>query len=240
MNMINGFKIIEKDITASTNDDARALIQQGLAGKTIIVAEQQTHGRGRQQRHWQSEPGNLFCSFIIRPSLQLRDVALYTFAASLAVRAAILHFLPHKNMQVKWPNDVLVDEKKISGILLEVESSSLIIGIGINCAHYPDNALFPATALKSFAIETAPKNVLVILAGQLDHYISLLERNGFAPLREEWLSHAYRRGQIITVRQDQKDISGVLTGLDANGALILQTAEGSATVTSGDLHAACD
>ena len=236
--------LIKKDITASTNDDARDLIQQGIIEKTVVVAEQQTQGRGRQQRVWQSEPGNLFGSFIVAPQLPIKDFPLYTFAAALAVRTTMQHFLPEQTVQVKWPNDVLVNKKKIAGILIEVENNSLIIGIGVNCVHYPDNALFPATSLKDNGADIAPKAVLKNLAQCLDQYTQVLEKYGFEPLRTEWFIHAYKKNETITIQQNDQTIAGVLTGIDTDGALILRTPNGILRIHSGDLmkdhNAACN
>ena len=239
MGELAAWLLIEKSTTESTNDDARQLIQQGAAN-VVIIAEEQTRGRGRQQRVWQSKHGNLYCTFVVAPQQDIRDFPLYTFVAALAVRRTVQHFLPAQNVQVKWPNDALVNGKKISGILLEVENKSLIIGIGINCAHYPEKALFPATSLKDNGSDAAPKETLEILAENLSELIADFNQNGFASLREEWLNHAYKLNEEITIQQDDGIVTGVLTDLAADGALILQTADGSLRVMTGDLHAARD
>ncbi|OGQ34902.1 MAG: biotin--[acetyl-CoA-carboxylase] ligase, partial [Deltaproteobacteria bacterium RIFCSPLOWO2_01_FULL_38_9] len=120
----------------STNDIAYELAKKGAKEGEYVIAETQTKGRGRMQRKWVSKKGNLYVSLILRPSIVTRNVSHLTFVAALAVASALEKHL-NISPQLKWPNDVLVDRKKISGILTEMESEGdkvdfMVVGMGIN------------------------------------------------------------------------------------------------------------
>lgn len=233
--MSAAFQIIEKQITESTNDDARALILAGIADNTVIIAEEQTKGRGRQQREWVSRRGNLFCSFIVHPQQDIKDFPFYSFMMALSVLDAVQHFLPAAKVQVKWPNDILVDEKKIAGLLLEIEGNALIIGVGINCVSAPDNTTFPATHFLQENTKLSPKECLTKLCEDFSYWHAVFDQDGFDPIRASWKNHAFRWQQEIAVRRKNSHIQGKLIDLAADGALILETPDGLQRITAGDV-----
>ena len=149
------FRLVEMDSVDSTNTEAKRLACAGAADGTIVWAQRQTAGRGRRGRTWTSEPGNLYASFVLRPGCAPMQAAQLTFVAALAVRDLLSIYLNNSDsIACKWPNDVLVGGRKISGILLETSTSGsgvvdwLGLGIGVNLRHHPDiGGRHPATNL---------------------------------------------------------------------------------------------
>lgn len=229
------WRIQRLETTDSTNDDIRRAAEAGEAEGLVIVAESQSSGRGRQGRVWESPKGNLYCSVLLRPKNMPRDAGLYSFVAALAVHDVVHAILPGASVILKWPNDVLVDGKKISGILLEVEGQALIIGIGLNIAHYPDHALYLATSLAALgASSVCVSDALHILLDRLAYWHNLMQSDGFPPIRTAWLKHA--QTGPMTVRLPQETLQGVFAGIDEQGRLRLGL-EGSAeqAISTGDV-----
>ena len=229
------FDIRRLDATSSTNDDAKQAAASGAEAGLVVWALRQNAGRGRQGRVWESPAGNLTFSVLLRPALPLRDWGFYSFAAALAVFDTVRAFLPDAAVALKWPNDVLVGGKKISGLLLEAADDALIVGIGLNVACAPKAALYPATSLvaesgRDFDLAT----VLTKILEALDARLSGLEASGFEPLRQDWLSHA-RRGPL-TVQLPRERFDGVFEDLDPQGNLCVRLGDGTVRkVGAGDV-----
>src|SRR6185437_7137121 len=172
----------------------------GGAGEgTLVLAREQSAGRGRRGRTWISPPGNLYCSLVLRPACAAPAAAQLGFAASLAVAEAVAHFLPSAvSVTCKWPNDVLVAGSKVAGILLQSRAGGsgaldwLVLGIGVNLASHPGGTEYPATSLAAAsAAEVTPKAMLPILAERLlAWYEAWRAPAGFAAVREAWLARA--------------------------------------------------
>ena len=218
--------------TYSTNDDARQAALSGAAEGLVIQAERQINGKGRQGRAWDSPVGNLYCSILLRPQCDVQQAGHYSFIAALAVRATLTELLPQASVQLKWPNDVLVNGKKISGILLEAAPAQdnkidwLVVGIGVNCRHHPDHPAYPTSSLKAEgAALTAPDQVLAVLLAQLEGWVASYRQHGFGPIRAAWLTYA-RRG-AITARLSDRTYEGEFCDLDPYGRLIIRLADGT-------------
>ncbi len=225
--------------TGSTNDDVKQAADKGAAEGTVVWALRQSAGRGRGGRRWQSPEGNLYFSILLRPEIPLKRRGLYSFVIALAVSDVLQDLVPESTVELKWPNDVLVNGKKIAGILLEGGEGWLVAGIGVNVMHHPDNPLYPVT---SFAQEKAAiKDLRVVLDRVLEALGNWYERmnaEGFAPIREAWLSRA-RKG-IMKVRlpngTEDAEIQGRFADLDNEGNLCLILADGSLkTISTGDV-----
>jgi BirA family biotin operon repressor/biotin-[acetyl-CoA-carboxylase] ligase len=228
------WRIRSVDVTASTNDDVRKAVIAGEPEGFVVTAKQQMSGRGRQGRVWESPEGNLYCSILLRPKNMPQVAGLYSFVAALAVRDAVHGYLPKTFVTLKWPNDVLVGGKKISGILLEVEADALIVGIGINVAQHPDNALYPATSLAAEGIQVDVAMLLQRLLERLQHWHDCMQSEGFAPIRAAWLEHA-QKGDL-TVRLPQEMVQGTFAGIDEQGRLRLQLEGGAEqSISTGDV-----
>jgi BirA family biotin operon repressor/biotin-[acetyl-CoA-carboxylase] ligase len=222
---------IKYDSIDSTNLEAKRLIQGGeVLGDCIISAKTQSRGRGRLERNWVSCEGNLFVSIVKevgesdnRINEQNSPLSLIPFIAALAVGDTLQKFIEAEKISYKWPNDVLVRGKKISGILIEIVRNYTIIGIGINICNYPESGTkIPATCLNEYT----KKNVLVdeVLESLL-HNLDKIYALGKAEIIHEWLSCAYKVNESVTIIQENKEISGIYRGIDENGRLILETNE---------------
>jgi BirA family biotin operon repressor/biotin-[acetyl-CoA-carboxylase] ligase len=236
------FRLRHCAVTESTNDDVLVAAAAGEAEGLVLTADRQTDGRGRRGRSWTSPVGNLYASLLMRP----RDHAvagLYCFVTSLALADALAGFVDQSRVQVKWPNDVLLDGAKIAGILLETaptpDGLALVIGFGVNLTVHPEQARYPTTALKALGFEVERLNPLDFLARVLtafNHYHIMLHRDGFMPLREIWLARAVGLGEQITVRLPDSELDGKFTTIDANGCLLLEQQNGKlARIAAGDV-----
>lgn len=234
------FRLHTRFVTNSTNDDAKAAALAGESEGYVVQALRQKAGRGRHGRVWESPEGNLYVSVLLRPRATLQQVTFYSFAAAMAVYDAVLAAKPDANIQLKWPNDVLVGGKKISGVLLEaapVENGIvdwLVIGVGINVASYPETTLYPATSLKAEGVEASVSQVLEDFLKSLDHWHMTLRYDGFRPVRRAWLADAKLGGMVV--RLPREELSGSFGGLDECGGLILRMADGTdRVIEAGDV-----
>lgn len=233
---------------ASTNTEALRLAALGAASGLVVVAEEQTAGRGRAGRHWISPSGNLYCSVVWRPRVETARVAQSAFVAALAVAEAICPpVLPATAVvSCKWPNDVLVDGRKVAGVLLEAETRGdatadyLVIGIGVNVAAYPPVLPpgFTATSLAAAgATDLDLSRLLQRLLTSMGGWLARWEEQGFAPVRAAWLARAHALGGTIRVAQAAGDIVGQFRGLDDEGALLLETDGRVRRIVAGDVFA---
>jgi len=244
------FTLIALDSVDSTNEEAKRRARDGAEDGTLIWAQEQTAGRGRGGRDWASPRGNLYCSVVTRPECTLAEAAQLGFAACLGVGGGVGSLVPPlTELHYKWPNDVLLNGRKVSGILLETASLPeggldwLIVGVGINVASRPRDTAFAATSLADTgagAVEVA--TVLTAFCRQFLSWVNRWLDEGFAPLRQAWLIRAKGVGEPITVRLgDGRVLEGVFQGLDPRGALLLQTADGATrTIDHGDVFFGVD
>ena len=227
----------------STNEEARRLAESGIEAPLWIFADRQSKGRGRRGREWQSPAGNLHATLLLRPDRETAQCAQLSFAAALAACELIAGAAPHSDVKVKWPNDVLADERKIAGILLESASSSsgrpdwLAIGFGVNLKWHPIGVDHPATSLVQLgAIAPEPREALVRLAGHWTKWYNLWLERGFAPIRDAWLARAARLGARIRAQLAGAELTGVFEGIDETGALLLrESANRLRTIAAGEV-----
>lgn len=237
----HGTGLLRLDEIDSTNCEARRRAEAGETGPLWITAARQTAGRGRRGRVWQGGDGNLAATLLLRPEAPPAAAAQLGFAAALAVSDLAAHFAPAAAITVKWPNDVLADGKKISGILLEAgpranDNSWLAIGIGINLAGHPVETEFPATSLAALGVTPpAPDMALTVLAARFAHWLAVWRSEGFEPLRAAWLARAGGLGAPIRARLPHEERRGAFEGIDATGALLLREASGVRAITAGEV-----
>jgi len=224
----------------STNAEAKRRAQAGMRGPIWIRAETQSAGVGRNRRAWHSPLGNLYATLLTPFNGALADAALMSFVACLAVADTLNTSVASEKVSLKWPNDALLDGKKVAGVLLEaggVENARwLAIGVGINLAHKPDDARWPPIALSDVTLPPSPEIALETLIQSFDKWLSTFERDGFSPIRKAWLSRAARLGQRIEARLPDITHVGVFEGLSNNGALILGTDSGEMRIAAADIY----
>ncbi len=236
-------QIVWHDVLDSTNEEALRLASKGARGPLWVAALRQTKGRGRQGRHWETRDGNLAATLLIAPGAPAARAAQLSFVTALAVAETVDDWAKEKT-QVKWPNDVLLRQRKIAGILLESSPASspnaelpwLAIGIGINLAAHPEAPSYPATSLAAEGIEPpAPAAALTVLAASFARHFERWRDTGFALVRQAWLLRAAGLGSAITARLPKGDIAGRFQGIDEDGALVLSTAEGVQKIHAGEI-----
>ncbi|MGH7014290.1 MAG: biotin--[acetyl-CoA-carboxylase] ligase [Stellaceae bacterium] len=236
------FRLVASDTLVSTNDEARRLARAGASEGTLITARSQTAGRGRQGRIWVSQTGNLHASLVLRPDAPMARAAQLGFAAALAVADAIQAFAPKEAVALKWPNDVLLDRRKVAGILLESEGDAtgrvafVVAGIGVNLAAHPAATEFPATSLKAATGATpTPEALLAALAPALLLWYERWRDAGFAALRRAWLERATGIGQALRARLPGETVEGHFAGLDDDGMLLLDLPGGRRRIAAGEV-----
>lgn len=243
-----GVRLLALENVDSTNEEARRLIDDGERGPLWITAGRQTRGRGRLGRDWVSPAGNLHASFIPGEFCESRVSPQLGFVAGVAAMRALRLAAGQGSFALKWPNDLLLDGGKLGGILLENVSAPTgdarapvapvtIIGIGVNCAEAPRDLPYDARALS--ALGPNWPSAAAFLAQLSDALIEALDvwrgGEGFALLREEWLTYAGGLGADIRVALARETVEGRFETIDATGRLVLATAEGVRVIEAGDV-----
>lgn len=238
-----GYRLIVRDEVGSTMEEARRALGQGEPGQLWIVARSQSAGRGRHGRQWGSPPGNLYASLLLTEPCEPALAPQLGFVAGLALHDAAAKLLgpSASKLALKWPNDLLLDRAKISGLLLEGESRagrfSVIIGCGVNIASRPDDTPYPAAFLRQ---EQPGAGVEAMLAALSDAWAERFEiwrrPGGFGPTRTAWLERAAFLGEMITIRLADGPLVGRFAGLDPHGRLELETEAGRRLIDAGDLY----
>jgi BirA family transcriptional regulator, biotin operon repressor / biotin---[acetyl-CoA-carboxylase] ligase len=228
----------------STNDEVRRVADAGAIGPLWVRADSQSKGRGRRGRSWLSEPGNLFMTGLLTLGCTPAEAANLSFVTALSVAEALDHFVDSTLIQLKWPNDVLIQGRKTSGILLESWSSQLgfqiAIGIGINVVTVPDNIDEQITCVAQHLIPDgnycdAATLFSFVLRG-FHKRLAQWHEQGFEPIRDAWLLRAKGVGQPIVARLANETLDGIFVGLARNGALIMKLPDGTYRhITAGDV-----
>ena len=225
----DGYRLLHFPTIGSTNDEAKTLARQGAAGGTLVWADEQTAGRGRRGRAWLSPPGNLYFSLVQRPDGTPAEAAQLGFVSALGLGEALLELTGRAlRLSYKWPNDLLVDGRKLAGILLESETGTgegvdfVVIGAGTNLASKPDSVEFPATSLAERGFgDVTPALLLQTFVRHFADWAQRWRSEGFGPVRAAWLARASGVGEDIRVRLERSTLTGRFHDLDQDGALLL-------------------
>ncbi|KMK67084.1 biotin--[acetyl-CoA-carboxylase] ligase [Puniceibacterium sp. IMCC21224] len=230
----------------STNAEA-SRIADTLAGPAWILARHQTAARGRRGRPWSMAKGNFAATLVLRPVETAEVVALRSFVASLALHEALVMTTGRTDgLSLKWPNDVLLNGGKVAGILLESLGqrqgvSHLAIGIGVNLEVAPSEdevepgAIRPVSLMSATGVAIDPEAFLDLLATAYARVETMFRTQGFAPIRQAWLLRAARLGEIITARTGTRETTGTFETVDAQGHLVLVTAQGRERIAAADV-----
>ena len=228
----------------STNTECLERARKGALSGLWITAGRQTVGRGRRGRAWFSEPGNLYASLLLIDPAPMDRLGSLPLAVAVAVQDAVSRIMPldAPDVLIKWPNDILVDRRKVCGILIEGETlpdgrHGLVIGIGINVAVAPDAPLYPVATLRDFGASASPEDLFAHLFQSMAETLSLWNRGrGIAAVMERWKEVAGGIGENITVNLPDRSISGRFAGIDDTGLLKLETDDGGTRViAAGDV-----
>jgi BirA family transcriptional regulator, biotin operon repressor / biotin---[acetyl-CoA-carboxylase] ligase len=245
----SGYRLIALDSTPSTNDEAAAAARQGDPGRLWIVAGEQRAGRGRHGRHWTSPPGNLYASLLLIDPCEPAAAPQLGFIAGLALHQAVAAEtgLGPPRLALKWPNDLLLDSAKVAGLLLEGHHGpdapfAVVIGFGVNIAAAPENAAYPAKALRAvrsdLSAETLFSSLSRSFAQSFDAWRTARASGAgdpFRTVRSDWLTRAAGVGGTVSVRLPSGERKGSFAGLDPAGRLQLRTSLGTELIDAGDL-----
>ena len=234
-----GLNIIRYKRISSTNTKAKTLAEKGAADWTVLVSKVQTQGRGRSGRSWKSPKGGLWFSLIIRPKIPIDRIPLLQFWVANALRKGIEEAYGVRP-EVKWPNDLVVDWKKLAGILIETKISGpevvyAIVGIGLNLNLSAEQLPTGATSIflvkkKRFSLEKTFSSILTVLER---HYETSRDESAVVG---DWWEHCAHRMKPVIIETGNGKIRGKCLGVNPDGSIIIQTEQGNITVADGTLR----
>lgn len=244
---VMGKSLVCLDETASTNAYAFRLAEEGAVEGTVVIADAQSGGKGRLGRVWSSPPGvNLYCSVILRPSVKPYEAPQLTFLSAVAVARAIEQVTGLKP-EIKWPNDVLIADKKVAGLLNEMSAETdginfVILGLGVNLnmstEQFPPDLRSPATSLLLEAGQPVERVRFVAqMLKELDMLYAGFLTHGFLQVREEWQQRCNAHDREVVVSNGCAEVvRGMFDGIDGDGALLLRQTDGRVErILSGDV-----
>jgi BirA family transcriptional regulator, biotin operon repressor / biotin---[acetyl-CoA-carboxylase] ligase len=230
--------LVALDAVDGTNAEARRRAEQGAPHLTLVWAQEQLAGRGRRGRAWASPRGNLYATLLLRPRVPIALWGQLSFVDAVALRQALVAHLPELDarLRLKWPNDLLLDGRKLSGTLLEASGADwVLIGTGVNLASHPQGTETPATSLAAHGLTLAPEVLLPTYAEAQLAWFERWQVEGFAPVRARWLEHAIGLGGAVTVRLADKTFAGRFSALDESGALLLEQGSELRRIEAGEV-----
>ncbi|WP_042685677.1 biotin--[acetyl-CoA-carboxylase] ligase [Caldalkalibacillus thermarum] len=221
----------------STQTIAHRLAREGAPSGTVVLADHQQAGKGRLGRSWFSPKGTgLWMSLLIRPHIPLTSVPQLTLLTSVAVLRAVKQLVSIP-LHIKWPNDVLCGQKKVAGILTELDAEAdrvryVIIGIGINVnqqeEEFPTELRTKATSLRIEAQKALSRKELAIaILQEWEKLYGLYEQSGFGPVKTLWEAHTCSLGQHIVARTPHGQVEGIARGITDEGVLLLEDGQGT-------------
>lgn len=233
------------EVVTSTNDLAVAMAEKGAPEGTVVVAEEQVAGRGRRGRHWVSPPDcGVYLSVLLRPEIPRDRFWHLAFVASLAAAEGI-RWASRLDVHVKWPNDVLINGRKVCGILVEARKPSISfepvavlgVGVNVNTVEFPPELAETATSIAREA--GAPVQRQAVERGVLDALATRYEQyrtEGFRPILNMWKDHDCTVGRDVTVHSARGPLEGTAVEVNARGSLILRLRDGSLEeITTGEV-----
>jgi BirA family biotin operon repressor/biotin-[acetyl-CoA-carboxylase] ligase len=252
-----GYRLHGFDTVGSTSTEAAKAAQVGDVGDVWFCALQQTAGRGRRGRPWQSPHGNLAASLLVVPDADPAISATLGFVAGVALNRALADIVPVARFStgidgadhaagriaLKWPNDVLADGAKLAGILLEAQKRpdgrmAIVIGMGVNIVAAPEGVPYPATSLRALGIEATAGAVFAALSEAWVDAVETWDRGrGIPEILTQWRQSAAGIGAEVAVNRDGDVIRGIFETIDEAGRLIVRANDNSRiAITAGDVH----
>ncbi|MET3601964.1 biotin--[acetyl-CoA-carboxylase] ligase [Martelella mangrovi] len=231
------------DEVVSTNLKAMERAEGGDPGGLWITAERQTGGRARRGRNWVSERGNLYASLLLIDPAPVSAMSSLPLVAAVAVHGAVTRMMAGQAAEVaiKWPNDVLIDRKKVCGILLEGRKLAdgrfaVVVGIGVNVGFSPESAPYPVARLADYVAGADPAVLFAHLFEIMAEELSIWDSGkGVRKTVARWRAAACGINERITINLAREQVFGLFTGIDDAGMLKLETEEGTRTFAAGDV-----
>lgn len=239
----DGYELKAFSSIGSTNQEAKRLAEGGAPDGTVILAGEQTEGRGRLDRDWISPTGNLYVSVVLRNDGPPANTAQLSIVAAVAMGEAIAECLPAQaQLSYKWPNDILINKKKVCGLLLESGSGSgenwLVIGCGVNLISHPSEVMYPAIDLKMAGAAFALEALLTSYLKHLQAWRVRWEKEGVASVRDAWMARMSGLDEKVSIQLPNKaPLFGRFKELSPEGVLVLETEDGKTIeISAGDLY----
>ena len=239
-----GQQLVVFSETDSTNDQAKKLAEEGAGQGLLVVSDSQTAGKGRRGRSWESRMGEgIFMTLLLKPDIAPGNASMLTLVMALAVRAGIRQ-VTGIDTQIKWPNDIVCDGKKVCGILTEMSAqidyiNYIVVGVGINVSNevFPEEVASTATSLYLLTGVTCSRAKLIseIMAQFEIYYAQYLQTQDLSGLMNEYNSHLVNRGRSVRVLNPKREYTGVAQGINQAGELLVQTEDGIMHVSSGEV-----
>ncbi|MCA6114148.1 biotin--[acetyl-CoA-carboxylase] ligase [Bradyrhizobium sp. WSM 1738] len=246
-----GYRLAAFDKIGSTNTEAMARARAGERGPMWFVTTEQTAGRGRRQRAWVAPRGNLASSILEVMDVSPAVAATLGFAAGLSLESALQKLSVEANLRraeplkfaLKWPNDVLAERQKLTGILLEAEAVAesglaVVVGIGTNVVAAPEGTPTPATSLAALGVHVGAEELFKALAEAWVEFRGIWDDGrGFGEIRKAWLERAFGVGERVAIKTGTATVEGTFDTIDDTGCLIVRTAEGKRMpITAGEVY----
>lgn len=226
----------------STNSEAKRLCHQGSPEGTVVIAKTQTTGRGRLGRRWISPTGNLYFTMLLKPQVPIEVLSQLSLVAGIALARVVQHYIAGRAIiSLKWPNDVLINQQKVAGILVETDIDSYLVqetpcylGIGVNIQSAPELTVYPATSLKDIAgLMPQSQEFLQYYVNNFNALYIIWQQEGFAALKDEWLSFATGLGDVVQATSSRYgQVSGQFKTITDDGGLLLIDQEGNNHIIS--------
>jgi len=237
------YRLIVRNSVGSTNEEAMQLAREGDPGRLWLIGREQLQGRGRRGRTWSSPPGNLYASLLLIDAAGPERLPELGFVAGVALLTALREIIgDDPRLGLKWPNDILFDGAKLSGILLESSllpsgAIACVAGFGVNCRSRPSNLPYAATDLATIGtLLEAPEDVFLRLSNAMAASLQVWAAGaGFADIRRTWLANALGLGEPIRVALGTTELSGVFETIDARGRLIFRQHGATRAIEAGDI-----
>ena len=222
---------------SSTNTLARFLSMNGIADGSVIISEKQTNARGRSGKSWESPLGGVWLSIVLNPHVDYAKLPLITLATGVAV-AKTLEKIGVENPEIKWPNDIMINGKKVCGILTEAITKlntieNVIIGVGIDAnldvEDFPEELREGTTTLQNELGRKGSENLLIkTFLEEFEEISELFDHEGYEEILKEWRKRSYSIGKIVEVREPfNKNYDAYVLGVSREGALIVEKIDGT-------------
>jgi BirA family biotin operon repressor/biotin-[acetyl-CoA-carboxylase] ligase len=239
---IIGKKIYYFKTLSSTNQYAKQLVKKNIDEGSIIVSDVQTMGRGRKSRTWYSPREGLWFSVVLYPNIPPQRGMLITMTTSVSVAQAIQE-VTGLNPVIKWPNDLLIDGKKVCGILTELDAemdkinyAAIGVGINVNNPLGGDLKNKAVSLMKKTGSKISRVKLLKSIIKHFDENYNMLNSGDTDSIRDLWFNYANIIGKRVRVEGEKSAVEGVVSGVDETGCLIIKTNGGNVQVVSGDLY----
>lgn len=225
----------DKDIVDSTNDEVKKIAT--IDTPIVISAKNQKQGRGRRGHNWEEGSGNLYFSY--SQQIPSNELSRYVCIIGLTLAKTIKEYSPNINVQIKWPNDIYINNQKVAGILIEnIKSDLWVIGIGVNIATTPklnNNSAYKTTSLKDNLINLDRTEFLFYYLENFEKELEQYNNNGFSKIKEQWLSYALNLGKEVTIKNEITTKKGIFINIDDNGYLVLKSNKIEERIIAGEL-----